>query len=143
MRDKSGLLIETPSQILDLGKYPEQNREDVQAYIRQYLTPLTPLAKGGTRIEESLANGGTRIQKSLAKGGISIEESLANGGTSIEESLAKEGTRIEESLANGGTGEESSNRISPPLLRGAGGDLKSWLTTHNLSEQEFCDSSRE
>jgi hypothetical protein len=47
---------------------------------------------------------------------------------------------MEEFLAKGGTGEESSDRISPPFLRGAGGDLKSWLTTHNIREQEFCDS---
>jgi hypothetical protein len=48
-REKSGLLIEAPSQILDLSEYPEQNREDVQAYIREYLTPLTPFpsSEGG------------------------------------------------------------------------------------------------
>lgn len=103
LREKSGLLIETPSQILDLGEYPEQNREDVQAFIRNYLTPqtpLTPLAKGGTGMEESVSCC------------------------------------------------SSSSFISPPLLRGAGGDreglgersnLKSWLTTHNISEQEFSD----
>jgi hypothetical protein len=116
VRERSGLLIETPSQILDLGDYPEQNREDVQAYIRQYLTPLTPLAKGGTRMEESLAKGETRTEEFLAKEGIKTEE--------------------------------SSDRISPPLLRGGhgvpsgdgghGGDLKSWLTTHNINEREFC-----
>ncbi len=38
VRKKSGLLIEAPSQTLDLAEYPEQNQEDVQAYIRQYLT---------------------------------------------------------------------------------------------------------
>ncbi len=37
-RDRSGLLIETASQTLDLANYPEQNRKDVQAYIQQYLT---------------------------------------------------------------------------------------------------------
>ncbi|MDF5730333.1 MAG: ATP-binding protein [Rhizonema sp. PD38] len=37
VRDKSGLLIETPSQTLDLGEYPEQNREDVQACIQRNL----------------------------------------------------------------------------------------------------------
>lgn len=95
VRERSGLLIEAPSQILDLGDYREQNRDDVQGYIRECLTPLTPLGKGGTRVEES---------------------------------LGKEGTA-----------QESSQRISPPFTRGAGGDLKSWLTTHNLSEQEFCD----
>jgi hypothetical protein len=36
-KEKSGLLIETPSQILDLAAYPERNRQDVQAYIRQYI----------------------------------------------------------------------------------------------------------
>ncbi|MEH2154430.1 ATP-binding protein [Nostoc sp.] len=36
-KEKSGLLIETPSQILDLAAYAEKNRQDVQAYIRQYL----------------------------------------------------------------------------------------------------------
>ncbi|MBW4591568.1 MAG: ATP-binding protein [Brasilonema angustatum HA4187-MV1] len=40
-REKSGLLIEAPSQILDLSEYPEENREDVQAYIQEYLTPLS------------------------------------------------------------------------------------------------------
>ena len=37
VREKSGLLIETPSQILTLEKYPDRNREDVQAYIQQSL----------------------------------------------------------------------------------------------------------
>jgi hypothetical protein len=46
---------------------------------------------------------------------------------------------MEESLAKEGTGEESSDRISPPLTRGAGGVDNSWLTTHNLSEQEYSD----
>jgi hypothetical protein len=89
VRERSRLLIEAPSQVLDLGDYPEQNRDDVRVYIRQCLTPLTPLGKGGTRIEEGMAM------------------------------------------------EESSDRNSPPFLRGAGGDLKSWLITHNISEQEF------
>ncbi len=96
VKERSRLLIEAPSQILDLGDYRQQNRDDVQAYIRQCLTPLTPLAKGGTRIEQSLAQEGTR--------------------------------------------EESHASNSPPLKRGAGGDLKSWLATHTINEQEFCDS---
>lgn len=40
VRKKSGLLIEAPSQTLDLADYPQQNQEDVQAYILQYLTPV-------------------------------------------------------------------------------------------------------
>ncbi|MEH2446116.1 MAG: ATP-binding protein [Nostoc sp.] len=47
LREKSGLLIETPSQSLDLADYPEQNRQDIQAYIQRYLTPLTPLPYEG------------------------------------------------------------------------------------------------
>jgi hypothetical protein len=39
--------------------------------------------------------------------------------------------------------EESESSNSPPFLTGAlvrraGGDLRSWLTTHNINEQEFC-----
>jgi len=53
-REKSGLLIEAPSQILDLSEYPEQNREDVQAYIRQYLTPSpSPQAERGVESGDS------------------------------------------------------------------------------------------
>jgi hypothetical protein len=36
----SGLLIEAPSQILDLADYPVENREDVKKYIQRNLTPL-------------------------------------------------------------------------------------------------------
>ncbi|BAZ31254.1 hypothetical protein NIES4074_37260 [Cylindrospermum sp. NIES-4074] len=37
LREKSGLLIETPAQSLDLSAYPEQNVADVQEYINIYL----------------------------------------------------------------------------------------------------------
>ncbi len=40
LREQSGLLIETPSRILDLSEYPQENQEDVQAYIRRNLTLL-------------------------------------------------------------------------------------------------------
>ncbi|ARV57576.1 ATP-binding protein [Nostocales cyanobacterium HT-58-2] len=57
-REKSGLLIEAPSQILDLSEYPEQNREDVQAYIREFLTPLTEfLSRAGGRDNSHLLEG--------------------------------------------------------------------------------------
>ncbi|HEY9830399.1 MAG TPA: hypothetical protein V6D26_07465, partial [Stenomitos sp.] len=56
VRERSRLLIEAPFQVLNLEDYAEQNRNDVQVYIRQCLTPLTlltkaPVGKGGTRIE--------------------------------------------------------------------------------------------
>lgn len=38
LADKSGLLIETPSQSLDLANYPEQNRADIQEYINYLLS---------------------------------------------------------------------------------------------------------
>jgi hypothetical protein len=38
LREKSGLLTETPSQTLDLAEYPEQNQEDALIYIHHYLT---------------------------------------------------------------------------------------------------------
>ncbi|MEH1875359.1 hypothetical protein [Nostoc sp.] len=37
LKDKSGLLTETPAQSLDLSNYPEQNRADIQKYIKKYL----------------------------------------------------------------------------------------------------------
>ncbi|MGD1809440.1 AAA family ATPase [Dapis sp. BLCC M126] len=37
LRAKSGLLIETPAETLNLEEYPEQNREDARAYIEHYL----------------------------------------------------------------------------------------------------------
>ncbi|OYD91881.1 ATP-binding protein [Nostoc sp. 'Peltigera membranacea cyanobiont' 210A] len=41
LADKSGLLIETPAQSLDLSNYPEQNRADIQKYIKTYLNELS------------------------------------------------------------------------------------------------------
>jgi len=38
LSDRSGLLIETPAQSLDLSAYSEQNRADIQEYISNYLT---------------------------------------------------------------------------------------------------------
>ena len=40
VRKRSGLLIEVPSQILDLAEYPQQNQEDIYAYIRRYVNSL-------------------------------------------------------------------------------------------------------
>ncbi|MFM6348723.1 MAG: ATP-binding protein, partial [Dolichospermum sp.] len=42
-KSHSGLLIEAPSQILDLADFARENREDVKRYIERNLTPLTPL----------------------------------------------------------------------------------------------------
>ncbi|MEO0837633.1 MAG: AAA family ATPase [Cyanobacteria bacterium J06643_5] len=37
VKEKSGLLIEAPSQYFNLKDYPEENRQDIQTYIQQYL----------------------------------------------------------------------------------------------------------
>lgn len=45
LREKSGLLIEAPSQTLDLRDYPAQNREDALNYIQQYLSNAPELCQ--------------------------------------------------------------------------------------------------
>ena len=40
-KSHSGLLIEAPSQVLDLADYPVENREDIKAYIRKKRTAET------------------------------------------------------------------------------------------------------
>ncbi|MEH2274215.1 MAG: ATP-binding protein [Nostoc sp.] len=85
LREKSGLLIETPSQSLDLADYPEQNRQDIQAYIQNYLTPLPYEGRG-------------------------------------------------------------EQDYSPPLVGEGLGDrsnLKSWLSNHQISEQELCVNAKQ
>jgi hypothetical protein len=37
LREKSGLLIQTPAEVMNLERYPEQNQKDIQLYIEQYL----------------------------------------------------------------------------------------------------------
>ncbi len=51
-KSHSGLLIEAPSQILDLADYPVENRQDIKAYIQRNLTPLTPLPYKGMGEQE-------------------------------------------------------------------------------------------
>jgi len=46
IRERAGLLIEAPSKVLTLEDYPEQNQDDVQAYIQQSLTLPPPLDGG-------------------------------------------------------------------------------------------------
>ncbi|MEG4320098.1 MULTISPECIES: ATP-binding protein [unclassified Microcoleus] len=45
VKEKSGLLIEAPSQLLDLRDYPAQNREDALNYIQQFLSTAPELVQ--------------------------------------------------------------------------------------------------
>ncbi|MEH2459655.1 AAA family ATPase [Nostoc sp.] len=65
LREKSGLLIETPSQSLDLADYPEQNRRDIQAYIQSYLTPLPYEGRGEQDYSPPLVGEGLRERSRL------------------------------------------------------------------------------
>ncbi|WP_242039748.1 ATP-binding protein [Anabaena sphaerica] len=55
LSSNSGLLIEAPVQSLNLADYPEENKQDIQAYIIKNLTPLTPLPYKGMG-EQELSN---------------------------------------------------------------------------------------
>ena len=112
VRERSRLLIEAPSQVLNLEDYPEQNRNDVQAYIQQWLreSGVRSQELGGT--EEEISD---RISPPLLRG--------AGGDLNPQES----------------TQEERSERISPPFLRGAGEDreeLKETLIQQLTAQSE-------
>ncbi|OBQ16356.1 ATP-binding protein [Anabaena sp. AL93] len=47
LSSNSGLLIEAPVQSLHLEDYSQENKQDIQNYIRRNLTPLTPLPYEG------------------------------------------------------------------------------------------------
>ena len=51
-RSHTGLLIEAPSQVLDLSDYARENREDVKRYIERNLTSLTLLPYQGRGKQE-------------------------------------------------------------------------------------------
>jgi hypothetical protein len=56
VREKSGLLIETPSQTLDLSEFSQQNREDIHRYIQQYLASNTSVQRETNAQSEELCN---------------------------------------------------------------------------------------
>jgi adenylate kinase family enzyme len=55
-KDKSSLLIETPSQTLDLSTYPKQNQLDIQNYIKNYLNNHPNEQKKITKIAQKETN---------------------------------------------------------------------------------------
>ncbi|OUL35715.1 hypothetical protein BV372_09935 [Nostoc sp. T09] len=87
-KEKFGLLIETPSQIHDLAAYPEQTRQDVQAYIRQYLisNPIEYLSLGLTQRQ-----GDAETQRNLndeSFEGLDIAHHFVESDKSHEEFIA-------------------------------------------------------
>ena len=65
LRERAGLLIEAPSQVLTLEDYPEQNQDDVQAYIRQSLTLPPPLDGGEMEQPNMTRLAGERLIQQL------------------------------------------------------------------------------
>ncbi|MGL5058454.1 MAG: hypothetical protein ACRC62_00630 [Microcoleus sp.] len=53
LKEKSGLLIEAPSQTLDLRDYPAQNREDALNYIQHYLSNAPELCQQIATLSEN------------------------------------------------------------------------------------------
>jgi hypothetical protein len=56
LSEKSCLLIESPSQILDLADYPEQNQLDIQEYINNYLNSHPIKEELATKIRQNETN---------------------------------------------------------------------------------------
>ncbi len=56
LREKSGLLIETPSQTLNLGDYSEENHQAIKAYIQKYLTSPTLPEEKKSNLKSWLSN---------------------------------------------------------------------------------------
>jgi hypothetical protein len=79
LSDNSGLLIEAPVQSLHLEDYPQENKQDIQNYIRRNLTPLTPLPYEG-RGEQDASNSPSPIteieEKNLSNSPLLVGEGL-------------------------------------------------------------------
>jgi hypothetical protein len=88
LKEKSGLLIETPSQILNLEDYPEETREDIQVYLRRNLQ------ESGVRSQESEES---KLNNSLLTSQGSREEQgrerlntwLTNNNINVQEFIAQ------------------------------------------------------
>jgi hypothetical protein len=79
LSDNSGLLIEAPVQSLHLEDYPQENKQDIQNYIKRNLTPLTPLPYEG-RGEQDASNSPSPIteieEKNLSNSPLLVGEGL-------------------------------------------------------------------
>ena len=106
-KSHSGLLIEAPSQILDLADFQRENREDIKAYIRRNLTPLTPLPYEGMG-EQEFSNSPL-----LPGEGLGERSNLLAENEDIQRNL----TPLTPLPYKGMGEQESSNS---PLLRGEG-----------------------
>ena len=124
LSDNSGLLIEAPVQSLHLEDYPQENKRDIQNYIRRNLTPLTPLPYEGMG-EQDLSNSPLLAGEGL-------------GERSILTSNSQKNLTPLTPLPYKGMGEQDLS--NSPLLAGEGlgeRSIKSWLNTHQINEAEF------
>lgn len=77
-KSHSGLLIEAPSQVLDLSDYAAENREDIKAYIQRNLTPLPPFPcrEGGKEQSPDFVGGEVKDDYSPVLAGEGLGEKL-------------------------------------------------------------------
>ncbi|MBE9230686.1 ATP-binding protein [Cuspidothrix issatschenkoi LEGE 03284] len=101
LSSNSGLLIEAPVQSLNLADYPEENKQDIQNYIRRNLTPLTPLPYEG-RGEQDASNSPSPIteieEKNLSNSPLLVGEGL--GERSIKSWLSTQQINAAEFITN-------------------------------------------
>ncbi|QFS47259.1 ATP-binding protein [Nostoc sphaeroides] len=119
LREKSGLLIETPSQSLDLADYPEENRRDIQAYIQNYLTPLLYEGRGGQDYSPPLVGEGlgerSNLQSWLSNHQIN-EEEFSDRITTLSEDNFMYVSQIIDAIAENFYPESFESNQLPPGL---------------------------
>ncbi|AFY46849.1 hypothetical protein Nos7524_0950 [Nostoc sp. PCC 7524] len=119
VREKSGLLIEAPSQSLDLADYPAENRRDVEGYIRENLTPLTPLPYEGRGGHETGRGGQENYSPLLAGEGLgegSSEQEFCTHLTTESENNFMYLSQILQAIADGFYSEPFQYNQIPPGL---------------------------
>ncbi|WP_254434484.1 ATP-binding protein [Aphanizomenon sp. UHCC 0183] len=121
-KSHSGLLIEAPSQILDLADYPVENWEDIKAYIQRNLTPLTPLPYQGMG-EQEFSNSPLLVGKELEEQKFSNSPLLA--GKELEEQEFSNSPLLAEKEL------EEQEFSNSPLLAGEGLGERSNLLAEN------------
>ncbi|HIK08276.1 MAG TPA: ATP-binding protein [Trichormus sp. M33_DOE_039] len=116
LREKSGLLIEAPSQSLDLADYPQENRRDIEAYIGENLTPLTPLPYEGRGGKDVGRGGQENYSPLLAGEGSTHEQEFRTRLTTASENNFMYVSQILKAIADGFYSEPFPYNQIPPGL---------------------------